>query len=171
MFSDIYFPLLSYKPRARSLPGHYRLSHQRSRRIPLSMYSSPQTSSRYFYPIHSYYSPSQSSLNSSYHQHIEPSAFEYIYASRIYNKKNFDVLARNAFYNTNNLIAANENKENCAYINQNLMCDDKSVNNSSRWHNIDCEHIYYDPEIVPIQQFAPNKTGVYTIEEENFGEI
>lgn len=153
IFSDIYFPLLSYKskpraPRARSLPGHYRsiITHNRSRRTPLSMYGSPQSqSSRYFYPIHSYHSASQSSLNSgSCRQLFERTTpLNHIYyASSTKNK--CDACNKNDLFDETN-------KENYAYNNQLIVADN--------------EHIYYDPEL----NGTNPRNRCYTIYEENYG--
>lgn len=175
MFSDIYFPLLSYKPRARSLPGHYRNTKHRSRRTPLSMYSSPQ-SSKHFYPIHSYHSTSQSSLNSSYRQQIETSAF--LYASSIRNNNNNDKRDFDAFINDENagIMLNNSYRTNTQLFDkdfnkENFDCLSNYDNNNK--YGCDAEHIYYDPEFDNNSQAfrTPCNLNCYTIQEENYGSI
>lgn len=80
MFTDIYFPIqFTHKSRSRSLPNHYRSPRNRSRNAAISMYATPQVAPRpYIQPItNSYYSQSQSSLNSASYQHsINPSIYQ-----------------------------------------------------------------------------------------------
>lgn len=81
MFTDVYFPMqFATKSRSRSLPNHYRSSSRnRFRNASISMYATPQVAPRpYIQPIiNSYYSPSQSSLNSASYQHsINPSIYQ-----------------------------------------------------------------------------------------------
>lgn len=202
MFSDIYFPLLSFKPKTRSLPGHYRsLSAPRSRKVPLSMYSSPQTCSKYFYPIESYYSPSQSSLNSSYQQQIDPSFYKHRYASSFYNINNSDFFGRNLALNPNafhvgtnkikswNIHDDRKNlhvqefygtKENCN--NKNWVTNKNSyfIQNEKEAKNNNNEPIYFDPETKnDVSNECKNlysniidfDVRSYPIIEENYGEI
>lgn len=174
MFSDIYFPLLSYKPRARSLPGHYRSTsghRHRSRQTPMSMYCAPPQPSRHFYPIHSYHSPSQSSLNSSYLQPVaESSALNYLYASSNHHRTDFDVT--NDHLLAKGLLHCNASrKTNRSYCNE---------SNKENFDGFNCKHptaepIYHDPlfdgSSISCQPLGPNDLNCYTIYEENFGAI
>lgn len=177
MFSDIYYPQIVLKPKTtNSLPNRYRPSRSRSRRTPLSMYSSPQFIHRTTpfldqdnFNLKSI--PSQSSLNSCTYQNLQN------YASSF--QSNFDNNA--SVFNTNNdfmtdVTFVNNNMQN--HPNLNFSASDKYnipiiyKDNITNYKKYD-EPIYYEcasPEKYDF--FTPKYDLRYCIiEEENLGEI
>lgn len=113
---------LMTKSRSRSLPNHYRASSNRIRNAPMSMYAAPQIAPRpHIQPIitDSYYSQSQSSLNSAFYQHsINPSIYQnQSYASsfpnyRFYSNRNCNTPVCCSNYTNNN---CNKTSTPCKY--------------------------------------------------------
>ncbi|KAF2902628.1 hypothetical protein ILUMI_03562, partial [Ignelater luminosus] len=180
LFSDIYFPMVRYKPKnTHSLPNRYRsASRQRAKRAPLSMYSSPQFLPRSnFNANSSYHSPSECSLcstqcqqylNQSIYQnqpYASSSPYKYDFNSEICSTnmmpKMQSHVARKIFINSDGIYDCNTFPRSRMHGNEFSKAFNDCRNNNSNYYKIgipseDQENTFEGHHISPLKCLAEN---------------